>query len=100
MSDTQKPGPDFSGAGPVSYTPAQSAGGGGTAAEQALASGEARLLGIAGVVSVGIGLGSPGSNVLTVGVTDAGVAARLPREIDGVPIEVTVTGPVDALRPR
>ena len=34
------------------------------------------------------------------GVVDAGVAARLPREIGGVPVVVTVTGPVDALRPR
>ena len=32
-----------------------------------------------------------------VGVVDAGVETQLPREINGVPVLVTVTGPVDAL---
>lgn len=99
MRDTQNPGPDFSGAGPVEYSPeARTCG----ALEQVLASEEARLLAIPGVISVGIGIGigHPGEEVLVVGVVDAGVAARLPREIKGVPLEVTVTGPVDALRAR
>jgi hypothetical protein len=32
-----------------------------------------------------------------VGVVDAGVETQLPREINGVPVLVTVTGSVDAL---
>ena len=66
--------------------------------EGLLASAEARLLAIKGVTSVGIGLGPAGGEALVVGVVDAGVAVRLPREIDGVPVVVTVTGEVDALR--
>lgn len=98
MSDTQKPGPDFSGAGPVEYNPTETPPGG--AAEALLASDGPRLLAIPGVVSVGIGTGRPGEEALVVGVVDAGVAARLPQEINGVPLVVTVTGPVDALRTR
>lgn len=95
MNDTQNAGPDFSGAGPVEYNPAEARTGG--TLEQLLASEEARLLAIPGVVSVGIGTGRPGEQALTVGVLDAGVTALLPREIKGVPLVVTVTGPVDAL---
>jgi hypothetical protein len=98
MSDTQTPGPDFSGAGPVEYSPAETQSSG--AAGQLLASEEARLLAIPGVVSVGVSTGRPGEEALAVGVTDANVAARLPREINGVPVVITVTGPVDAQRQR
>lgn len=94
MSDIPKPGPDFSGAGPVEYAPpeAQSR----SAPGQTLASAEARLLATPGVVSVGVTTGRPGEEALAVGVTDANVAAHLPREINGVPLIITVTGPVDA----
>ena len=96
MSNTQKPGPDFSGLGPVEYRPAEAAPLG--ALERLLASEQARLLAIPGVTSVGIGLGPAGGEALAVGVVDAGVAVRLPRAIGGVPVVVTVTGPVDALK--
>ena len=76
MSDIEKPGPDFSGSGPVEYRPAEVAPRG--ALERLLASEEARLLAIPGVTSVGIGFGPPGGEALVVGVVDAGVAARLP----------------------
>lgn len=98
MSDIQKPRPDFSGSGPVEYGPAKAAPRG--TVEQLLASKEARLLAIPGVTSVGICLGPVGGEALAVGVIDAGVAARLPVEIDGVPVVVTVTGEVDALPRR
>ncbi|MNV32975.1 hypothetical protein D3C71_1243280 [compost metagenome] len=98
MSDTQTPGPDFTGAGPVEYSPAE-ARASGTVGEL-LASEEARLLATPGVVSVGVSTGRPGEEALAVGVVDAGVAARLPREINGVPLVITVTGPVDAQRQR
>lgn len=96
MTDSQKPRPDFSGSGPVEYHPAEAAPRG--ALEQLLASEQARLLAVPGVTSVGIGFGPAGGEALAVGVVDAGVAAKLPREIRGVPLVVTVTGPVDALR--
>lgn len=94
MSDTPKPGPDFSGAGPVQFSPSQAQTRG--KAEQLLATEESRLLATPGVVSVGVTTGRPGEEALAVGVTDSGVAARLPREINGVPLVITVTGPVDA----
>jgi hypothetical protein len=99
MSDIEDDsGPDYSGSGPVEYQPAEAAPRG--AIEQVLASEQARLMGVPGVVSVGIGYGPAGGEALTVGVVDAGVAARLPGEIKGVPLIITVTGPVDALRHR
>lgn len=96
MSDQQNRRPDFSGSGPVEYHPAEAGPQG--AVERLLASEQARLLAVPGVTSVGIGLGPAGGEALTVGVVDAGVASRLPREIRGVPVVVTVTGPIDALR--
>ncbi len=104
MSDIQdpggdpggEPGADFSGSGAVEYRPAEATPRG--AVERLRAREEPRLMAVPGVTSVGIGLGPAGGEALAVGVLDAGVAARLPRVIDGVPVVVTVTGPVDALR--
>ena len=104
MSAEFHPPPDFSGSGPVEYQPAAAA----PASEVArlLAREEARLLAIEGVISIGIGIGigtgagQPGREVLVVGVVDAGVASRLPTEIDGVPLVVKVTGTVRSLPER
>lgn len=96
MSDKRKPGPDYSGAGPVAYDPTEV--GPTSPIEQLLADEEARLFAIPGVVSVGIGIGGPRGQVIEVGVTDAGVAARLPRDIGGVPVTAVVTGPIYAQR--
>jgi hypothetical protein len=96
MGDIEDPGPNFSSSGPVEYRPAEAVHSG--VLEKLLASEEARLLAVPGVTSVGICLGSPGGEALAVGVVDAGVAASLPREINGVAVVVTVTGPVDASR--
>lgn len=95
MSDINNPRPDFSGSGPVEYRPVEAAPH--EALERLLASEEAQLLAVPGVTSVGIGLGPAGGEAIAVGVVDAGVAARLPLEIRGVPLVVTVTGQVDAL---
>lgn len=93
MSDIDNPGPDLTGVGPVEYRPA------GTVPPNALAAlcarHEAQLMAIPGVTFVGIGEGG-----LVVGVLDASVGARLPRELEGVPVTVTVTGHVDALPDR
>lgn len=96
MSDVHNPQPNFSGSGPVEYSPAPANSRG--ALELLLAREEAQLLALQGVTSVGIGLGPAGGEALEVGVVDAGVAAKLPSYIGGVPVVVTVTGPVDALR--
>ena len=98
MSNIKKSGPDFSGSGPVDYRPVETAPH--QALERLLAGREAQLLAIPGVTSVGIGLGPAGGEAIVVGVVDAGVAARLPLEIMGTPLVVTVTGEVDALRRR
>lgn len=98
MGDIERPGTDFSGSGPVEYRPAEVAPRG--ALERLLAGEGARLLAVPGVTSVGIGLGPAGGEALVVGVVDAGVAARLPHELEGVPVVVTITGEVDALPRR
>ncbi len=95
MSDVPFPAPDFSGSGPVEYSPTPHAPVGALAL--LLARHEARLLAVSGVTSVGIGHGAPGAEALVIAVVDASVAALLPREIEAVPVVVTVTGPVDAL---
>jgi len=97
MGEIQNPGPDFSGSGPVEYAPAEAAARG--PVEQVVARESARLLAIPGVTSVGIGHGPTGGEAISIGVVDAGVAANLPYEIDGVPVMVTVTGEVEA-QPR
>jgi len=94
MSDIQNPGPDMSGAGPVEYRPAEAAAPTDRVGLARIRH-EARLLAIPGVTFVGAGEGT-----VLVGVLDAGVGAALPRELDGVPITVTVTGRVDALGGR
>lgn len=93
--DNQHPKVDFSGSGPVAYSPATTASHG--TLQQTLANHEAVLLAVPGVTSVAIGFGPAGQEALTVGVVDAGVAAALPSEIDGIPVVVMVTGEVDAL---
>ena len=95
MGNSNDNGLDFSSSGPVEYRPVEATPSG--VAEQALASQESYLLAIAGVTSVGLCLSTPGRQAIMVGVVDAGVETQLPREINGVPVLVTVTGPVDAL---
>lgn len=94
MSDKARRGPDFSAAGPVDYQPPARTPG---PAKGLSAQAEAQLFAIPGVVSVGIGAGPTGGTVIAVGVMDAGVGARLPREVEGRALVVDVTGPIDAL---
>ena len=102
MSDIQNPPPDFSGSGAVEYRPAAASAPSRSlgALGMLLAGQEAHLMAIEGVTSVGIGLGPAGGEAIVVGVVDAGVAVRLPKEIGRVPVVVNVTGTVDALRQR
>jgi hypothetical protein len=98
VSDVQNPQPDFSGSGAVEYNPDHVKSRG--PLELLLSRQEAQLLAIQGVTSVGISIGPTGGEALAVGVVDAGVAARLPHAIEGVPVVVSVTGPVDAQTQR
>lgn len=96
MVDIPPPMPDFSGSGPVEYRPTAPAAG----AALPGAEGRDRLMAVPGVVSVGLGEGPGGAEAVVVGVLDAGVAARLPSTMGGVPVTVVVTGPVNALDSR
>jgi len=96
--DVTDPAPDYSGSGPVIYSPGADAPAG-TAAE-VLAAEELWLMSIPGVTSVGLGNGPTGGEAVVVGVTDAGVAGQLPPAIRGVPVVVTITGEVEALPHR
>ena len=100
MSDIQNPPPDFTGSGAIEYRPAAAPSRSRGALGVLLAGQEAQLMAIQGVISVGIGLGPGGDEAIVVGVVDAGVAVRLPKEIGRVPVVVNVTGTVDALRQR
>lgn len=93
MSDHDTPPPDFSGSGPVAYSPAASA----TETGAVPAGSEASLLATPGVTSVGIGRTPDGREAVVIGVEDAGVAARLPDEVASMPVLITVTGRIDAL---
>lgn len=57
---------------------------------------EMELMEIEGVEGVGIGVRT-GEEVILAYVRDAEVADRLPREVEGVPVAVQVTGEVRAL---
>lgn len=60
---------------------------------------ESRLFALSGVVSVGIGLDSAGSEVIVVGLDRArpGTQERIPSELDGYPVRVEIIG---TIRPR
>jgi len=66
-----------------------------TPAGDALARHEARLLAIAGVVGVGVGIGLTGA-VILVYVRNQEARSRVPRVLDGVPVELVVSGEIDA----
>jgi hypothetical protein len=58
---------------------------------------EANLLAIPGVTMVSRQMVEPGRETIIIGVIDSGVLARLPGELEGVPVRGEVTGPIEAL---
>lgn len=98
MSNINNSQPDFSGSGAVEYSPAPEQSS--NALELLSVREEAELFAIQGVTFVGMGIGPTGNKVVKVGVMDASVASRLPSEIRGIAVVVTVTGPVNALPQR
>ena len=57
---------------------------------------EASLLAMDGVEGVGIGQDQIGNEAIVVYVRDQGVADRLPQNLDGMSVQVIVTGPIEA----
>lgn len=57
-----------------------------------------RLMRITGVEMVGIGQDSLGDPVIVIGVHDAGAIKKVPAIIEGVRVQVEITGPIDALK--
>ncbi|MFN8483767.1 MAG: hypothetical protein U0768_12075 [Anaerolineae bacterium] len=53
---------------------------------------ESQLLSIEGVVGVGIQRDEIGNDVIAVYVRDAAAKARVPKNLDGVPVKVDVSG--------
>lgn len=66
--------------------------------ERVLETNRRRLMSIVGVEMVGIGQNPLGDPVIVIGVHDPGVTKRLPTTIEGVGVQVEVTGPIDALK--
>jgi hypothetical protein len=81
----------------VEYDPAQPPG---HADEEAtgrvLARHQGQLMAIDGVEGVGVGRDRIGNSAIVVFLRDASVAAQVPSQIEGCPVETSVTGIVDA----
>ncbi len=55
------------------------------------------LLAIDGVEGIAAGRNAIGDDAITVFLHDASAGASIPAELDGVPVQTIVTGPIDAL---
>lgn len=60
---------------------------------------EAELMKIDGVEGVGVGRDAMGNDAIVVYLRDAGAKARVPKRLEGFPVETEVTGIIDA-QPR
>jgi hypothetical protein len=58
---------------------------------------QAEFMAIEGVEGVGIGQDQIGNEAIVVYVRHKDVARAVPREVEGVPVQIEVTGPIDAL---
>jgi len=54
------------------------------------------LLAIDGVVGIGVGRTAIGNDAIVLYIRDASVKQRVPTQIDGYPVETTVTSEIDA----
>ena len=61
---------------------------------------EATLMALDGVEGIGIGQDPIGNPAIVVYVRDQGVSDRLPKDLDGVSVQVQVTGLIDALKQK
>ena len=58
---------------------------------------EQELMAIDGVEGVGVGRNKIGDHAIIVYLRDEGAKKRIPSDIAGYPVEMIVTGPIDAL---
>jgi hypothetical protein len=81
------------------YDPGQASGGTGQSlVGSVLARHERALMAIDGVVGVGIGRTRIGDDAIVLYLRDASVQQRVPTQVEGYPVETTVTGEIDAYR--
>ena len=81
------------------YEPEQASGGAGQSqVESVRARNERTLMAIDGVVGVGIGRTPIGDDAIVLYLRDASVKQRVPTQVEGYPVETTVTGEIDAYR--
>lgn len=59
---------------------------------------ESRLMAIEGVVGIGVGQTAAGDDAIVVYLRDESVRQRVPATIEGYPLEIVVTGEIDAQR--
>jgi hypothetical protein len=60
---------------------------------------EPSLLAIEGVRGVGVGRTPAGEDALVLYIRDASVRQRVPKRVDGYPVETAITGEIDAYGP-
>lgn len=59
---------------------------------------ESRLMAIEGVVGIGVGRTAGGDDAIVVYLRDESARQRVPARIEGYPLEIVVTGGIDAQR--
>jgi len=97
MSVGEKPWDSGTESASVEYQPSSPSGTAERSAIEAVLSRNADILmAIEGVEGVGIGRDRIGNEVIVVFVRDASVRVRVPYEVEGITVEISVTGIVDA----
>ena len=68
---------------------------GGSEIERVLRKHEDSLMAIEGVIGVGIQTGKTGEDVIVVYVKDETVRKRIPKALEGIPVEAVVSGEIE-----
>ena len=85
----------------IPYLPEAASGyGGQSPIETARQRHERALMAIDGVVGVGVGRTPTGDEAIVLYLRDASVKNRVPAQVEGYPVETTITGEIDAYRHR
>ncbi len=96
MSDSKKsPFADLHEEAAMPYDP-DAGGPGSSAAEGVRRRHEAALLALPGVTGVALGRSPIGDDAIVVYLRDASARGRVPAQIEGYPVQTTVTGEIDA----
>jgi hypothetical protein len=92
----EPPGPGEPPEDPVMPSPGEEPPGAGSHAEEVLRRHGPALLAIDGVEGIAVGRSPTGEDAIVVFIREAHVAANVPDELDGVPVQTVVTGPIQA----